>query len=117
MDNYNLKFLIREAIHQKSDEDLINAAISYLVKSNEFEVSPKILLYAKAILCDKRKGKKRNYEEIKPDAINVAKMALDKVEEIKSLDPELYKEMVKDGADRKYRIMVDIDNKIITIGE
>jgi hypothetical protein len=117
MSNYSLKILIREAIHQKDDEDLINAAISYLVKSKEFEVSPKILLSAKAILCDKRKGKKRNYEDIKPDAISVAKTALDKVDQIKSLDPELFREMVKDGSQRKYRIMVDMNNKIIMIGE
>jgi hypothetical protein len=117
MSNYSLKILIREAIDQKNDEDLINAAISYLVKSKEFEVSPKILLFAKAILCDKRKGKKRDYESINPDAISVSKTALDKVEEIKSLDPELYREMVKDGSQRKYRVMVDINNKIIMIGE
>jgi hypothetical protein len=117
MFNNTIKFLIKEAVNKKDEENLINAAISYLTKSNDLKINPKILLYAKSILCDKRKGKNRNYGQINSDALKIAKTALDKVEEIKSLDPELYREMVKDGINRKYHVMVDIGNKIIIVGE
>lgn len=117
MNKYSLKFLIREAIQEKDDKDLINASISYLVKGNDFTSDPGILLFAKAILCDKRNGKNRDYNKINPEGLELSKMALDKVEQIKGIDPELFKEMVKDGSNRKYRKMVDTNNKIIIIGE
>lgn len=117
MNNYKLKFLIREAIQEKNDLDLINAAISYLAKGDDFKSDPGILLFTKSILCDKRKGKSKNYSTISPDGLELGKMALDKVEQIKSIDPELFREMVKDGSKRKYRKMIDVGNKIITIGE
>ena len=117
MNKYSLKFLIREAIQEKDDKDLINASISYLVKGNDFTSDPGILLFAKAILCDKRKGKNNEYEKINPEALELSKMVLDKVEQIKNIDPELFREMVKDGSKRKYRKMVDMNNKIIMIGE
>lgn len=116
MNKYSLKFLIREAIEEKDDKDLINASISYLVKGNDFTSDPGILLFAKSILCDKRKGKNRDYERINPEALELCKLVLDKVEQIKNIDPELFREMVKDGSKRKYHKMVDIGNKIIVIG-
>jgi hypothetical protein len=33
------------------------------------------------------------------------------------MDPELFREMVKDGSKRKYRKLIDLGDKIITIGE
>jgi len=42
--------------------------------------------------------------------------ALLEVEEIKNIDPELFKTMVSDGSVRKYRKLWDEGNRIITIG-
>ncbi len=116
MDKDNLKFLIKEVISQKNDEDLINAAISYLIKDDNMDVKPNILLFAKAILCDKRNGKKHDYEKYNKTAFDIAKYAIDKSEQIKNMDPELFREMVKDGSKRKYHKLIDLGNKIITIG-
>lgn len=117
MNKYSLKILIREAIQEKDDKDLINASISYLVKGNDFVSSPGILLFAKAILCDKRKGRSNDYEKINPDALELSKLTLDKADQIKKIDPELFREMVKDGSKRKYHKMIDMNNKIKMIGE
>lgn len=117
MNNDRLKFLIREAIDEKSNQDLINAAISYLIKGKDFNVDSGILLLAKAILCDKRNDKKHEYDKINPEAFKISKLAIEKVDKIRRMDAKLFREMVKDGSKRKYRKMVDMNNKIIVIGE
>ena len=117
MNKDKLKFLIKEAILEKSDENLINAAISYLVKNEDLNVKPGIILFAKAILCDKRNGRKHDYTNFSKEGFNLVKLAIDKSEEISNMDSELFREMVKDGSKRKYRKLIDLGDKIITIGE
>ena len=117
MGKYKLKLLIREAIQQKDDRDLINATLSYLVNGNDFDVDQGTLLFAKAILCDKRSGKNRDYAKINPEALELCKLAIEKVDEIRSMDPELYKTMCSDGEGRKYRKFWDDGTKIFNIGE
>ena len=117
MNKYSLKNLIREAILNKEDNDIINAAISYLVKHNEFNVSPGVILIAKAILCDKRKGNSRNYSQMGEDVLELCKFVIDKVTEIKGVDPQLFRTMVLDGTNRKYRKLWDEGNKVIIIGD
>jgi hypothetical protein len=117
MNKDKLKFLIKEVILEKNDENLINAAISYLVKNEDLDIKPSIMLFAKAILCDKRNGRKHDYSKISKEGFNLAKLATDKSEEISNMDPELFREMVRDGSKRKYRKLIDLGDKIITIGE
>jgi hypothetical protein len=110
MEKYKIKNLLREMV-ENQDKDLINAAISYIVKSNELvHISPGV------ILCDKRNGNNRDYGKINQKALELSKMVIDKVEEIKNIDPELFKTMVSDGSVRKYRKLWDEGNRIITIG-
>jgi hypothetical protein len=116
MEKYKIKNLLREMV-ENQDKDLINAAISYIVKSNELEhISPGVKLFSKVILCDKRNGNNRDYGKINQKALELSKMEIDKVEEIKNIDPELFKTMVSDGSVRKYRKLWDEGNRIITIG-
>jgi len=117
MDNMNFKHLIREALQEKEDLDLINSAISYLSKNDELSVNPGILLLSKSILCDKRRGGNKNYGDLNQDALELSKSAIKKCEEIKKMDPELFRTMVKDGSSRKYRKLFDIGHKIIIIGD
>lgn len=117
MNKYSLKNLIREAIVNKDDNDIINAAISYLVKHNKFNVTPGVILMAKAILCDRRKGNNRNYSKMGEDVLELCKFVIDEVTEIKELDPQLFSSMVLDGSKRKYRKLWDEGNKIIIIGD
>ncbi len=61
-------------------------------------------------------GNDRDYGKINQKALELSKMVIDKVEEIKNIDPELFKTMVSDGSVRKYRKLWDEGNRIITIG-
>jgi len=117
MNNYRIKHLIREAIYEKEELDLINAAISYLSGENELSVDPGVVLFSKAILCDKRNGHSKEYSKFNNDAVELGKLAVEKCDQIKKLDPELFYSMVKDGSNKKYRKLVDMGNKIVIVGE